>query len=119
MSETHDLDIAARALHDLTLASCHIQDGRPPFDEGRYKPWEELPEASRRSSRWLAAKALASETFSEFYDWTTLIERQYGHEYPAADSDTERTRGARAQYYLVQHLLRIEGAALPAGRSAA
>ncbi|MFJ8677223.1 hypothetical protein [Streptomyces sp. NPDC093589] len=104
------LDIAARTLHDFTLAHLHIQDGVPPLEDGRYKPWDEATESARRSRVWLAQKALDLATFDEFYQWTTLAERQMGHEVPDASSDTERTRGARAQYYLVQHLLRIDEA---------
>ncbi|MFI1161366.1 hypothetical protein [Streptomyces sioyaensis] len=106
------IDIAARALHDLTLAHHHIEDGRPPVGENRYKAWEDLPDSARRSNRWLAQKALNSESFGEYYGWTTLAERQMGHEVPDTSSDTERTRGARAQYYLLQHLLHIDGATL-------
>ncbi|MFI7096846.1 hypothetical protein [Streptomyces lydicus] len=106
------IEIAAEALHDFELAHHHIQEGRPPLEDGRYKSWAAMPESARRSNRWLAQKALSSDTFEEFYGWTTLAERQMGHEVPEAGSDTERTRGARAQYFLLQHLLRIDEAAI-------
>ncbi|MFK8851250.1 hypothetical protein [Streptomyces sp. Ac-502] len=112
MSTPEALEVVARALHAFTLAHHHIQDGRSPLDDGRFKTWDQLPEQGRRAARWKAQKASESVTFADFYAWTTLAERQMGHDVPAADSDTERTRGARAEYYLAQHLMRIDAGAL-------
>lgn len=109
------LDVAARALHDFGMSHHHIHEGRDPLEGGRYSTWEDTTEQTRRSTRWIAQKALESATFDDFYAWLTLTERMTGQVVPDASSDTERTRGARAQYYLIQHLLRIDDAALPMG----
>ncbi|MFH9425962.1 hypothetical protein [Streptomyces sp. NPDC017529] len=112
MSTHEALEVVARTLHVFTLAHHHIQDGRPPLDDGRFKTWDQLPEGARRATRWKAQKASELATFAAFYAWTTFIERQMGQDVPAADSNTERTRGTRAEYYLVQHLMRIDSGAL-------
>ncbi|MEU5742068.1 hypothetical protein ABZ784_29255 [Streptomyces tendae] len=70
--------------------------------------WSDLPEPARRSYRVLAQKAAESATFDDFYAFTTLAERLAGLSYPDASHNTERTRGARAQYHLVKFLGSLE-----------
>jgi hypothetical protein len=112
------LELAARALHEaVILPFHHIQEGQDPVDSGRYRNWFDLPEEGREVYRRKARKAAESATFAEYYDWVTLAERLAPEDSlyvakngrpPAHDEDTERTRGHRAEYYLVQHLLRVE-----------
>lgn len=112
---TTALEVAARMLHELTLSHHHIEDGHPPLDGGRYQAWQDLSEPSRRAYRWKAQKAVESPTFEDFYGWMTLAERMSKQDVPGPSGDTERTRGHRAEYYLIQHLLRIDDAVLLTG----
>ncbi|MFD9721009.1 hypothetical protein [Streptomyces sp. NPDC059076] len=116
------LNIAARALHEAAnLAFLHIQSGRDLVAAGAHRSWEDLEEGSKQPYRVKAQKALEADTFEEYYDWVTLIERlvdpgslfaiRYGKS-PAASADTERTRAHRAEFYLVHHLLRVDDAEL-------
>lgn len=113
------IEIAARALHEGTLLPfLHIQNG----STSGYSTWENLGEGGRRSTITKVRKALEAPTFDDYYAWLTLPERLAGSGFvavhgqpPAADADTERTRGHRAEYYLIQHLLRIDDAALLTG----
>ncbi|MFC7794652.1 hypothetical protein [Streptomyces cinereoruber] len=111
------LEVAARALHEGTLlAFLHIQNG----NTDGYPSWEDSTEGARQATIAKVRKALESPTFDDYYAWLTLPERLLGDsgfiathgQPPAADDDTERTRGHRAEYYLIQHLLRIDDAAL-------
>lgn len=97
------LEVAARALHAFTLL--HQEVSHPDWAP---TAWDDLSEQARRSSRDLAKRAAEAATFEDFYAFTTLAEKLAGWSYPAADEDTERTRGVRAQYALVQSLTRIE-----------
>jgi hypothetical protein len=101
------LEVAAQVLHSLTTAH-HAIDApdRPQIS------WNDLDEPTRRSYRILAQKAAEASSFEDFYAFTTLAESLAGLAYPDAEEDTERTRGARAQYYLVQHLTCIESGPL-------
>jgi len=113
------LEVAARALHEGTLLPfIHIQNGNTTG----YPSWEESTEGTRQATIVKVRKALDSPTFADYYDWLTLAERLAGPSYaerngqpPAATDDTERTRGHRAEYYLIHHLLRADEAALLAG----
>lgn len=111
------LKMAAQAMYEATMRPfLHLQSGRPVGE-----PWEQLSEGYRSSYLWKVRKASESETFADYYAWMTLTERvadphsafaaERGQP-PAADEDTERTRGHRAEYYLVQHLLRVEDGVL-------
>ena len=109
--------MAARAMYEATMRPfLHIQSGRPAGE-----PWEQLTEQHQRTYLWKVRKALESETFADYYAWMTLPERMLGPgsgfeaEHgcpPVADEDTERTRGHRAEYHLIQHLLRVDDRAL-------
>lgn len=99
---------AARLLHGLTQA--HYDVAYP--DTGQ-PSWSDLTEETRRSYRVVAQKASEADSFEDFYAFTTMAERLAGLEYPAAEEDTERSRGAKAQYHLVQHLTRIEREPIP------
>jgi hypothetical protein len=111
------LKVAAQAVYEATLRPfLHIQSGHPTGD-----PWERLAEGDQNSYLWKVRKAIESETFADYYAWMTLAERLAGpnsafaverDQPPAAEEDTERTRGHRAEYYLVQHLLRVDAGAL-------
>ncbi|MFH8581625.1 hypothetical protein [Streptomyces zaomyceticus] len=113
---TAALEVAARALHEGTLLPfLHIQNGNTTG----YRSWEDSTEGDRRATMAKVRKALDSPTFDDYYDWLTLPERIAGPGYiarygqpPTASDDTERTRGHRAEYYLVHHLLRADDAAL-------
>ncbi|MFD3336049.1 hypothetical protein ACFWV1_25895 [Streptomyces sp. NPDC058700] len=110
------LEVAARALHGSTLLGfLQIQNGNTVG----FRSWEDSTEASRQATIAKVRRALDSPTFDDYYAWLTLPERLAGPGYmarhgqpPAASDDTERTRGHRAEYYLVHHLLRIDDAAL-------
>ena len=100
---TEAAEAAARALHHLTVLHYSISAPGSPVTG-----WDDLSDQAKHSYRSLAEKASEAPTFEEFYAFTTLTERLMGRDYPDAADDTERTRGARAQYYLVQHLTRVE-----------
>ena len=100
--------VAARALHEIALAHYSITMPDSPATL-----WADLSEPSRRSYQVLAQKAAEAPTFEDFYAFTTLAEGLAGLGHPFADEDTERTRGARAQYALVRHLTSIEPAEAP------
>ncbi|MFE4915808.1 hypothetical protein ACFRCX_30350 [Streptomyces sp. NPDC056652] len=105
------LDVAAKSLHDFSLARHHAAEGRPP-EAGRYPDWHHLSEGCLRSYRWKAQKAFEAETFEGYYEWMTMAERMAGLDVPAPDSDTERVRGHQVEYHIVQHLLTIRDGVL-------
>ncbi|MFJ6238885.1 hypothetical protein ACIQH0_32940 [Streptomyces griseus] len=117
------LTVAARAMYEATMRPfLHIQSGRPVGE-----PWEQLTEHHQGTYLVKVRKALESETFADYYAFLTLPERLLGPgsafeaEHgcpPEADEDTERTRGHRAEYHLVQHLLRVDDGALLTGSAA-
>lgn len=100
---SNPLEVAARALHAFTLS--HYQLSYP---DGPPTAWDDLSEEGRQATRVLAKKAAEAATFEDFYAFTTLAQNLAGIPVPAAHDDTERTRGARAQYAIVQSLTRIE-----------
>jgi hypothetical protein len=102
------MEAAAQALHSLTEAHYSVT-----MPDARTSPWSDLSEQARRSYLGLAQKASEADSFEDFYAFTTMAERLAGLEYPAAEEDTERSRGAKAQYHLVQHLTRIEREPIP------
>ncbi|MGW1814141.1 hypothetical protein ACWCQM_11345 [Streptomyces sp. NPDC002125] len=116
------LQMAAQAMYEATMRPfLHIQAGHPVGE-----PWDQLTEGDHNSYAWKTRKALESETFADYYAWMTLPERQLGPDSgfvaergwpPSSDEDTERTRGHRAEYYLVQHLLRVDDGVLLAGEA--
>ncbi|MFJ6069054.1 hypothetical protein ACIQHU_39195 [Streptomyces tendae] len=97
------MEIAAQSLHHM--AEAHTRATTP---DTLLPAWNDIPEPARRSYRVLAQKAAESATFDDFYAFTTLAERLAGLSYPDASHDTERTRGARAQYHLVKFLGSLE-----------
>lgn len=117
------LAMAARAMYEATMRPfLHIQSGHPAGD-----PWDQLTEQHQGTYLWKARKAIESETFADYYAWMTLPERVLGPDSafvaergcpPEPDEDTERTRGHRAEYHLVQHLLRVDDGALLVGSTA-
>jgi len=118
------LAVAAKALYEGTFL---------PFDliqwgEARpYPAWGEMDEGAREAYVRRAQKAIEAPTFADYYAWCTLTWRtappdsafmaEQGPE-PQVDEDSEHMRGHRAEYYLVHHLLRVEGAAMLAGEPA-
>ncbi|MGW1468556.1 hypothetical protein ACWCPT_29945 [Streptomyces sp. NPDC002308] len=118
------LEVAAKALYEGTfLPFALIQSG----ETSAYLTWDEMDEGARRAYVRQAQKAAEASTFADYYAWCTLIWRiappnsdfvvEQGPE-PRAEDDTEHMRGHRAEYYLVQHLLRADNAVLPAGHAA-
>ncbi|MFF6866645.1 hypothetical protein [Streptomyces ardesiacus] len=97
------MEIAAQSLHHM--AEAHT---RATTSDASLPSWNDLTEPARRSYRVLAQKAAEAATFDNFYAFTTLAERLAGLSYPDASHDTERTRGARAQYHLVKFLGSLE-----------
>lgn len=100
---SNPLEVAARALHAFTLS--HYQLSYP---DGPPTAWDDLSEEGRQASRLLARKAAEAAAFEDFYAFTTLAQDLAGIPVPAAHEDTERTRGARAEYAIVQSLTRVE-----------
>jgi hypothetical protein len=112
------LKMAAQTMYEATMRPfLHIQAGHPVGE-----PWDQLAEGDHNSYVWKTRKALESATFADYYAWMTLPEQLSPNsglgQPPAANEDTERTRGHRAEYYLVQHLLRVDEGALLAGEAA-
>ncbi|WP_331728869.1 hypothetical protein OG693_38930 (plasmid) [Streptomyces sp. NBC_01259] len=113
------LEVAAKALYEGTLLPFTlIQSGETPA----YPAWAEMDKRARQHYVRRAQKASESPTFADYYSWCTLVWRtaspdsafaaKMGPE-PKVDDDTEHMRGHRAEYYLVQHLLRVDDGVLP------
>ncbi|MDX3232886.1 hypothetical protein [Streptomyces sp. ME19-01-6] len=96
-------EAAARMLHEAEREHGQLIYGSPMAS------WGDATEGSRRSKRSIVAKARGS--FEDFYAFMTLAERQAGIQVPSVHEDTERVRGHRMQYAIVQHFTQVEDVA--------